>query len=417
MTSVFIKTFGCSLNQADSEIMTGILQKAGFEIVSEPSNADCIIINSCAVKAKTQQKFFSYLAEIKKLNKQIIVAGCIPQATPELVDSCSLVGPQNIHNIAAAVQRTLRGERVRYLIPEELDKLSLPSIRKNPLIKIIPIAEGCPGACSYCCVKRARGNLVSNPPDQIVKTAKNALKDGVREIWLAAQDTGCYGKDIKTNLPNLLGQISSIEGEFFARVGMMNPNHLTEFLDELIEAYKSDKVFKFIHIPVQSGNDKVLKRMNRYYSVKDFRSVVGELKKRVPHLTLATDIICGFPGETHLQFQDSLSLIKEVKPDVLNISRFGKRPHTLAASMQELPSEETKRRSALMTFEWKKIALENNNRWIGWKGKVTVDEKGKGNSWVARNFAYKPIILQGNHFLGERVTTKIVSVTANDLRS
>lgn len=418
MTLIYIHTQGCSLNQSDSEVMAGILKKAGFSIAKTPKESDLIIFNSCIVKKPTENAFYKKLEEFKQLNKQIIIAGCIPQVKPKKLRDFSLIGTNQINNIVEVVEETINGNVVKLLTQENNPRLNLPKIRKNSIIEIIPVCRGCLGSpCSYCAVKRARGHLFSYSKDAIIKQAKEALNDGIKEIWLTAQDTGAYGKDIAYSLPKLLKDVVKIPGDFFVRVGMMNPNHVLEFLDELIDIYKHDKIFKFLHMPVQSGNDDVLKLMKRKYFVSDFKSIISSFRQEIPEITISTDIICGFPTETEQQFQDSVNLIKDIKPDVLNISRFWPRPFTEAEKMEQLSGEETKKRSRMLTstFEW--AAFEKNKKWRGWTGSVLIDEKGKNNTWVGRNFAYKPVIIESaENLFGKKLNVKIINITKHDLR-
>lgn len=417
MTKIYLETYGCSFNQADSEAMAGILESYDFNIVNDIEEADLIIINTCTVKGPTENLFFKRLDLIKKnlKNKKIIIAGCISQTDPEKLQGYSLVGTNQIHNIAQAVEEEINDNHLVLLDQEAPNRLSLPKIRKNKIIEIIPIAEGCLGEpCSYCKVKDARGHLISYPINDIVKQARKAIAQGCKEIWLTAQDTGCYGKDIDTNLPELLKKITEINGNFFVRVGMMNPNHAIEFLDELIEAMQHDKMFKFLHIPVQSGNDEILYMMRRKYKVDDFMLIINKIK----NITISTDIICGFPTETEEQFNDSLNLIKEIKPDVLNISRFWPRPKTEAEKMDgQIDGGETKRRSRILTDVYLNIARMNNEKWLDWEGEILIDEKGKEGTFIGRNFAYKPVVVKGDFELGEKVKVKINNVTSFDLRT
>lgn len=418
MTSIHIHTKGCSLNQSDSEVMAGILRKAGFSIAKTPEESDLIIFNSCIVKKPTENAFYKKLEEFKELDKQIIIAGCIPQVKPKKLRDFSLIGTDQISNIVEVVEETINGSVVKLLTQENNPRLNLPKIRRNEIIEIIPICKGCLGSpCSYCVVKKARGSLFSYEKDAIIKQAKEAVNDGVKEIWLTAQDTGAYGKDIGSSLPKLLKDIVKIPGDFFVRVGMMNPNHILEFLDELIDIYKHDKILKFLHIPVQSGNDDILKLMKRKYFVSDFKSIIESFKKEIPEITISTDIICGFPTETMIQFTDSINLIKDIEPDVINISRFWPRPFTEAERMEQLSGEETKKRSRMLTstFEW--VAFEKNKKWRNWAGPVLIDEKGKNNTWVGRNFAYKPIIVASSENLfGKKLNVKVINTTIHDLR-
>jgi threonylcarbamoyladenosine tRNA methylthiotransferase CDKAL1 len=203
-----------------------------------------------------------------------------------------------------------------------------------------------------------------------------------------------------------------VEGDFRVRVGMMTPSMVTDSLDELIAAFKNSKIFKFVHLPVQSGDDRVLKRMRRFYTVQDFKEIVDAFRVAFPEVTLATDIICGFPGETQEAFENTLKLIGEVKPDIVNVSKFFARPRTAAAEMYDafLESAEIKRRSTEAAKLVKRISLERNQRWVGWSGEVLMDEKGKvPGSWIGRNFAYKPVTLKSSaDLLGKTLQVKVV---------
>lgn len=421
MTKVFIETYGCSLNQSDSELMAGLLKKAGFDIADSIDDADVVIVNTCTVKGPTENKFFKRLEEIKAKfpDKKIIIAGCIPQTDPERLEGYSLIGPYQINNIVSVVEEVINDNTITAIGEERNPRLNLPKIRRNKIIEIIPICAGCLGEpCSYCKVKSARGCLVSYSKNDIIRQAKAAVADGCREIWLTAQDTGCYGKDINSSLPELLMDITKIEGDFFVRVGMMNPDHVLEFLDELIEIYKNPKIFKFIHIPVQSGNNRILKLMRRRYSAEDFRKIAEAFRSGISDISISTDIICGFPTETEDEFKDSLELVREIRPAVVNISRFWPRPKTEAAGMEgQLEGWETKKRSQLLTDIFNNISRMNNEAWIGWEGKVIIDEQGKEGSFVGRNFAYKPVVVRGNHKLGDIVDVKIGTITSFDLRA
>jgi len=287
------------------------------------------------------------------------------------------------------------------------DRTCLPRLRRNPVIHVAPISSGCLGNCSYCIVKRARGHLRSFPADEIIEDVRQAIDEGCREIWVTAEDTAAY-RWRGVGLPRLLEEINGLDGRFYVRVGMMTPNHAKGILEDLMDAYRLEKVFKFLHVPVQSGNDDVLRRMRRRYTVDDFLEIVTRFREAVPDLSLSTDIICGFPGETEDQFRDSLRLVEEVRPDVLNISRFWPRPGTEAAEMAgQLHGRETKRRSRMLTRLWRRLSLEQSLRWVGWKGDVLIDELGREGSLVGRNYAYKPIVLPAAARVGDFVKVEV----------
>jgi MiaB/RimO family radical SAM methylthiotransferase len=258
----------------------------------------------------------------------------------------------------------------------------------------------------------ARGRLRSCSVEEVVERVNEDLAAGLREFWLTSQDMACYGKDRGTSLAALLKALASVDGDFWLRVGMMTPNGIVDSLEELVEAFRCERVFKFIHLPVQSGDDEVLKRMRRFYAVDDFGMVVAAFRGSFPEVTVATDVICGFPGESEEAFQRTLRLIGEVKPDVVNVSRFFPRPRTLAAEMQEdfVSVREVKRRSRVAGAFVRDVSFERNLRWVGWSGEVLFDEVGKVlGSWVGRNFAYKPVVVRSvERLLGKVKQVRVV---------
>jgi MiaB-like tRNA modifying enzyme len=421
---VFVKSFGCSANLADSQVLAGCLTKAGYELADSDSEAEVVIYNTCAVKGPTENRIIDALKRAPH-GKKVIVAGCLPIINFERlcreVRFDGAVGPAAGEEIAGVVRRVMEGEKVLAL-DAKLDAkpgLSLPQLRSNPVISVIPVSYGCLGSCTYCCVVFARGHLRSYTIKDITERVRRDLAAGAKEFWVTSQDTACYGRDISTNLPALLKALGDIEGDFQVRVGMMTPNIVKEILNNLIEAFKSKKFFKFVHLPVQSGDYAVLKRMRRSYTTQDFREIVDAFRAAFPEVTLATDIICGFPGETREAFENTLKLVGEVKPDVVNVSKFFARPRTAAADMRDafVDVQEIKRRSTEAAKLVKQISLERNQRWVGWSGEVLVDERGKvPDSWIGRNFAYKPVTMKSSaDLLGKTLHIKIVKAFSTHL--
>ncbi len=238
------------------------------------------------------------------------------------------------------------------------------------------------------------------------------VASGAKEIWLTSQDMACYGQDIGVTLADLLEKICSVEETFWVRVGMMTPNYALNILDRLVEAYQHKKIFKFLHLPVQSGDDEVLKRMQRFYTIEDFNQIVAMFRKAIPNITIATDVICGFPSETAEAFEKTVHLIEKVKPDIVNVSKFFPRPNTPAEKLEpKIPPSEIKERSKKMAELARRVALEKNQAWIAWKGQILVDEEGKKpGSWIGRNFAYKPIVVKSKEsLLGRMVDVHVVN--------
>ncbi|MCS7113548.1 MAG: tRNA (N(6)-L-threonylcarbamoyladenosine(37)-C(2))-methylthiotransferase [Nitrososphaerota archaeon] len=414
MANVYFEVYGCSSNVAEAEIMQGILCRAGYRIVASSRDSDVNVIVTCIVKTPTEHRMIYRISKLTEEGKPLIVAGCMPMVERFIVErlnpKASLIGPSSISRIVDAVKIALDGGRAVFLEREGYN-ICMPRVRRNPIIGIVEIAQGCLSACSFCQVRFARGRLVSYPPDMIVEEVRRALADGCREIWITSQDNACYGYDIGLKFTDLLKRILSIEGDFYVRIGMMNPVYVKPIVDDLIECLDSDRFFKFIHLPVQSGSDRILKLMRRMYTVGDYLEIVDKLRSGIDKLSIATDIIVGFPSETDEDFQSTIDLIREVEHDSVNISKFGARPLTEAAKMKPLPSSIVDERSRIASEIAREVALSRNKRiWVGWCGEALVDEEGlKPGSVIARNAWYKPIALKDDTIrLGERVYVRVV---------
>jgi threonylcarbamoyladenosine tRNA methylthiotransferase CDKAL1 len=421
---VFIKSFGCSTNLADGEVLAGCLAEAEYELVDSVAKANVIIYNTCAVKGPTENRMIEILKKVPASEK-LIVAGCLPLINFERlckeVRFDGVAGPAVGDKIVDVVKQSLEGQKVIALEEAANAKpsLGLPRLRLNSEVSIIPINYGCLGSCAYCCVVFARGRLRSYSIQEIIERVEKDLAMGVREFWITSQDTGSYGRDKGTNLAELLNALCNVEGDFKVRVGMMTPNMAVDILEDLLEAFKCERVFNFVHLPVQSGDEQILSRMRRFYSVNDFKKIVNAFRACFPEITVATDVICGFPSESEEAFERTLMLVDEVKPDIVNVSKFFVRPRTAAAEMQKdfVSFPEIKRRSSVLAKLARKIALERNQRWIGWTGEIFVDEIGKvSGSWIGRNFAYKPITIKSeNSLFGKTLRVKIVNAFSTHL--
>ncbi len=421
---VFVRSFGCSANTADSEVLAGCLAQAGYQLATSEADADVLIYNTCAVKGPTENRIINALKHVPK-DKKLIVAGCLPMISFERVQRevhfNAAIGPSAGKQIVDIVSRVLTGERVTDLSNMNYKpKLDLPRVKNNSLISVIPINFGCLGSCAYCCVINARGHLRSYSIKEITERIQTDHAAGVKEFWLTSQDTAAYGRDLRTDLTELLEAIRGLSSDFRVRIGMMTPNLVTEMQSRLITAFDSPKIFKFLHLPVQSGDDTVLQHMRRLYTSMEFKCSVDTFRTEFPNLTLATDVIVGFPGETEEAFENTLRLLKEVKPDVTNVSKFFARPKTVAARIIDglVDREEIKRRSTVAADLARNLSLERNQRWVGWVGEVLVDEKGKlEGSWIGRNFAYKPVAIKTEeNLLGKEVRVEVVEASTTYLK-
>jgi threonylcarbamoyladenosine tRNA methylthiotransferase CDKAL1 len=296
--------------------------------------------------------------------------------------------------------------------------LLLPKIRKNPLIEIIPINSGCLNQCTYCKTKHARGDLVSYPPEEIIQRAKDAFEEGVVELWLTSEDTGTYGRDIGSSLPELLYKLVEVipEGAKM-RIGMTNPPYILEHLEPVADILNHPRVYSFLHVPVQSGSDCVLGDMKREYCIEEFEKIVNYLKEKVPGVTIATDIICGFPTETEADFEETMTLCAKYKFPSLFINQFYPRPGTVAASMKRIPANDVKKRTKRLTDLF--YTYEPYDGRVGQEYEVLVTEISHDKKhYVGHNKFYEQVLLPMREgLLGKLVRVRIVSTTKFSMTS
>ncbi len=420
---VYIETYGCALNRADTAIMKSLLKERGHILVDSISSADVIVINTCTVRLDTEQRIMKRLSKIRKLSngRKIVITGCMVSAQPytlsKVVPEASLVSPQNITRIVDAVENP-----ERLVLVEGVRDVSFLHPYVDGATASIPIAEGCLGDCSYCIVKIARRRLRSYKPEIIVKAVKEAVRSGAVEIDLTAQDTGAYGIDIPNGprLPELVSRvINEVRGNYMIRIGMMNPDTIQDLIDELIEVLKHPKVFKYLHLPLQSASDRVLRVMKRRYTYDQYRDIVKEVRRKVPEVSIATDIIVGHPGEEWEDFLLTLESVKELMPDKVHIAQYTIRPRTEAASMKQVPDPEKKRRSSILTKVVEETGLRINREYLGALARTWVTSISIRGSLIGRTVNYKPVVILDNNRdvrLGDIVTVRVKNVSFFDLR-
>ncbi|MGY5142820.1 MAG: tRNA (N(6)-L-threonylcarbamoyladenosine(37)-C(2))-methylthiotransferase [Nitrosopumilus sp.] len=416
MAKIFVEAYGCSASFADSEMISGLILNGGHTLVDDDSQSDLNVVVTCSVKDATANKMIHRIKSLK--SKPLIVAGCLPKAEKDTVEKftekASLLGPNSLGKTLQVIEATLKGTKQIALEDTDLSKVGLPKVRLNPAVGIVEIASGCLSECTFCQTKLSKGDLTSYRLGDIVRQVQTEIKDGCKEIWLTSTDNGCYGFDIGTDLPSLINAVSEIPEKFMIRVGMMNPMYMPRIKNNLIESFESEKVFKFLHIPVQSGSDQVLHDMKRGHTSATYKEIVQKARERFENFTISTDVIVGFPSETKEDFQKTVELLDETKPDVVNLSRYSARPGTEAAEWEQIDMEEVKKRSKLIFEQINKISLSNNEKWIGWEGDVLFDEKTE-EGIKGRNYAYKPIFVPENVEIGQSMKVKITDVTQNSL--
>ncbi len=416
MAKIFVEAYGCSASFADSEMISGLILNGGHTLVDNSSKSDLNIVVTCSVKDATANKMIHRIKSLK--SKPLVVAGCFPKAEQSTVEkfseNASLLGPNSLGMTLQVIDSTLNGKKQIALEDSDLSKVGLPKVRLNPVVGIVEIASGCMSECTFCQTKLSKGDLSSYRLGDIVRQVQTEIKEGCKEVWLTSTDNGCYGFDIGTDLPSLVNAVVEIPDDFMIRVGMMNPMYMPRIKEELVKSFDNDKVFKFLHIPVQSGSDKVLHDMKRGHTVGTFRKIVKKVKERFGDFTISTDIIVGFPSETEEDFQKTVNLLDEVRPDVVNLSKYSTRPGTEAAEWEQIDVAEVKRRSKIIFEQINKTSIKNNKKWIGWTGKVLFDEK-TNEGIKGRNFAYKPVFVRNEVDIGQYHTVEITDVTVNSL--
>jgi threonylcarbamoyladenosine tRNA methylthiotransferase CDKAL1 len=416
MTKVSFTTLGCSANQAETEIMSGILSEKGYILVDKPQDSDIAIINICTVKGdKTAINNIKEVQRKVQRHTRLVIAGCIPPTRDkvfrEVAPYAAFVKTDNITKIGEVVEELLKDNPLSLMTRNDEIKINLPSKRQNKNIAIIPINNSCNDACSFCGVKLIKGKLLSYPEEQILKNIKKVLAEGTKEIWITSQDTGAYGIDTegKCLLPKLINKITAIPVDFKLRVGMFNPMNIVDVEKELLESYKHPKVFKFAHIPLQAGSNKILRSMKRRYTKEQFINLI-KLFRKIPNLTFATDIIVGFPGETEEDFQETIEVCKLTKPEVMHISRFQEIPNTAATLLKnKIHPRHSKERSRSLTKIRYEIAAEQNKKWLNQEFEcIVVDINETKGDFIAHNESYLQVIIRSDlDLLGKKVKVRI----------
>ncbi len=427
MKYIYIETYGCSANQNNSEILKGLLTQSNYQITNNQDIADIIILNTCIVKGKTENKIKRRIQDLSKTKKLIVITGCMPETDAEQIKKLNpkalLLGVKHIKEITKLIKDYYEGnldkeKQKEYLEKKDELKILLPKIPSNKLISITQISEGCLGNCTYCKTKLAKGHLNSYPLEDIVKSIENDLQSGAKEVWITSQDNTVYGieKYKEPKLPELLKKILNLKHRFKLRLGMMNPNNLPQIINPLIQTYKNPKMYKFLHIPIQSADNKILKDMNRNYNIKSIQEIISKFKKEFPNITIATDIITGYPTESQKSHKNNLEFINTIKPDVFNLSKFSKHKGTKAEKLKELPIKTLNKRATELMSAHRKTALENKKKFLNQTLKVLVNKNLSNNLLEARDENYNIVLINGNkNLLGKILEVKIKGIGVHHL--
>lgn len=424
-----IETYGCQMNEHDSEKISWILENMGYIKTDDNDQADLIIYNTCAIRENAELKVYGKIGALKKLkriNPDLIIGicGCMMQREDvrEIITTKHkhvdlIFGTHNIHKLPQLIKNHLQtGETIVDIVEDTREIVEDINFNRTYSYKAyVNIMYGCNNFCTYCVVPYTRGRELSRDPENIIEEIKSLAKTGCKEITLLGQNVNSYGNTLgyEYSFPKLLRAINEIDG--IERIRFMT-SHPKDLSDELIEAYASlDKLSYHLHLPVQSGSNRILKEMNRKYTREDYLLIVEKLRKVVPNISITTDIIVGFPGETEEDFLDTLSLVKEVEFDSAYSFLYSMRDGTKAAKMEEQIEYKVKHdRFQRLSDTMNEISLRKNEELIGQTVKVLVEEVSKNNQDVltGRSEEFKLVHFEGEESLiGSIVNIKIKEVT------
>ncbi|MGI6728133.1 MAG: tRNA (N6-isopentenyl adenosine(37)-C2)-methylthiotransferase MiaB [Anaerovoracaceae bacterium] len=429
-----IQTFGCQMNEHDSETLAGILTKLGYQENPKRNDADVIIINTCSVRENADKRFFGTLGQLKKEKKNrpglvVAVCGCMMQQQ-HIIDTLKskypwvdlVFGTHNIHEFPNLLKNVLEERNRLISVWEDTDEIveGLPVQRKYPFKAYVNIMYGCNNFCTYCIVPYTRGRERSRNPEEIIREVRELAADGVKEITLLGQNVNSYkGQNSRLDstkyeetldFPGLIYELNKIEG--LERIRFMT-SHPKDLSDRLIKAYVDcSKLCHHIHLPVQSGSTQILKRMNRKYTKKEYLTIVDKLKKTVPDISITTDIIVGFPGETDEDFEETLDLIRKVRYDSAFTFLYSIRKGTPAEKYSEqIPEDIKHKRFNRLVETVNTISKEKNQALVGRIEKVLVEGQSKTNSrtLTGRTDGHKLVNFKGDRdLIGQIVKVEII---------
>ena len=395
---IYFESYGCTLQKSESSLyLNKLLQDKNNRVVDNPADADISLIGTCVVIKHTEDKMVKRISALEKTTGKVQVLGCLATVNGNTIES------ENIE--------VLKPREFRSFYEGALDDIEI----RSDIYDGIPINQGCTGSCNFCISHIARGRLLSRPVDKIVNQVNMELDRNIREIRISSLDTAAYGKDIGVDLADLVNKITAVNRDFYLRIGMLEPRNTYDILPKLVPAYSSSKVFKFLHIPVQSADNAVLDAMNREYSIEEAESVWKKFIDTYPDMSIATDIILGYYNDSRAGFEKTLEFLEKYKPDIINVTRFSPRPYTKDYSKTPLNSNLMKEWSREI-IDLHAIQMEKKlDRFLGKEERVMVTEDGKKGTMVARDINYRPVVLQGNYKKYSEVYCKIVGHGSNYL--
>jgi len=418
---VCILTWGCQLNHHKSEEIAGVLAQAGHILVDRPEDADVVLLNTCMVRQRSEDKVVSRVRELARLKRErpllIGVGGCMAQGRGErILEICKgadfAFGTVGLRSLPELIERARQGERFAYL-PEPVELERLPALRQSPFQAYVTIAEGCSHACAYCVIPRVRGPLRSRPLKEILAELWELADRGYKEVTLLGQNVDAYGLDLRdgSNFAGLLRAVGRIPIPR-VRFTSSHPAYMTE---EVIAAIaEEENICEHVHLAVQSGSDRILRAMRRGYTREGFLRLVERLRRAVPGVNITTDVIVGFPGEEERDFEETLSLIEEVRFGTVYVAAYSPRPGTPAEPLGDpIPAEEKARRLQEVLNLTRRIALELHRERLGSTVEILVEEHLSEKGMVlGKTRDFRTVLAPGGpELLGELVEVEVSGAT------
>ncbi len=375
---IYFESYGCTLQKSESSLYLNKLLNEGNQLVDTPEEADMSVIGTCVVIKHTEEHMLKRISGLSQSSK-VRVLGCLSTVNGNTIESDNI--------------EVIQPKEFRDFYRGSLDDIEI----KSDIYDGIPINQGCTGSCNFCISHIARGRLLSRPVDKIVNQIKMELDRGIKEIRISSLDTAAYGKDINTDLAALINSITSINDNFYLRVGMMEPRNSFDILQKLIQSFDNNKVFKFIHLPVQSADDNVLEAMNREYTAEEAGTVWKAFRDAYKDMTMATDIILGYYNDSEEGFEKTLNFLEKYEPDIINVTRFSPRPYTKDYNRVPLNSNLLKKWSSMIIELHESIMEKKLDSYTGREEKVIVTESGKNGTVVGRDENYRPVVMKKHH--------------------
>jgi len=406
----YIITIGCAMNISDSERIAAYLEERDFILAKREIEADLVILTTCGVRQSAEDRAYGLVHKIKKKNKKVrvILTGCLSERLDVKKRLKNKVDIWLNINDLPNLDKKLEKKEIKLSLSSYLE---LRPKYNSKFTAFVPIGNGCNNFCAYCVVPYARGREVYRPAKEILAEVRGLVKKGYKEIILIAQNVNSY-KDKEINFSKLLKKVDDISGDFWIRFSTSHPKDMS---DELIKVVaQSNKVCKHIHLPIQAGDDEILKNMNRKYTVAHYKGLIKKIRKAMPKSSITTDIIIGFPGETIKQFNNTKKLFREEKFDMAYISKYSSRPNTEAAKLEDnISLEEKKKREKELMNVLRRTALANNKKYMNKTVNILVNGKSRQGEWSGYTDTNKNVKIKNRKEeikIGEFVKVKITKV-------